>query len=417
MTNDNLSAKHRAAPIQNQRAFTTGKRNNFSRPLHGFTLVELLVVIAIIGVLVALLLPAVQAAREAARRTQCINNMKQLGLGCVNYESARGTFPPGRESPDWIVDITTGTPSGNHTSHDSVDQSRNARTGFYSVHVRVLPYMEANNVYDLIDFEIAQSKRMLDGGGNVFNVNYDAYNTAQSMFLCPSDSNIETGVSENNYRVNFGGSTPGAGARDRNNNTRIEPRNRDLWHCGGNGAFTITSNGKGLGARAFVDGLSNTAFVSERVSGTGNSEGSEVTTADFWTSPARPDEQSVETSVDELYGGCLQQATPDQFTFYGPGRWLPGSSYSNGWPFAGYDSSQYNHVAPPNWQFVDCGMTSAISDTPGEHAIVAARSPHPGTVNLAFGDGHISTISDDVDLEVWRAVGSRNGEEVVSIDL
>ena len=74
---------------------------NMIRKSSGFTLVELLVVIAIIGVLVALLLPAVQAAREAARRTQCINNIKQMGLGAVNYESAHGSFPPGRLYPDW----------------------------------------------------------------------------------------------------------------------------------------------------------------------------------------------------------------------------------------------------------------------------------------------------------------------------
>lgn len=383
------------------------------RRSRGFTLVELLVVIAIIGVLVALLLPAIQAAREAARRTQCVNNIKQMALGCVNYESAHQAFPPGRENPDWITDVTSGQASGSHTNYTGVQQTSQQRTGFYSVHIRILPFMEANNIYQLIDFDIAQTKQMLQSG-NIYNVNYDAYNSAQSIFLCPSDANVELGVTENNYRVNFGGSTPGAGARTRNNQTRIEPRGRDLWHCGGNGAFTISDNGKGVGARQFVDGLSHTAFVSERVKGTGASPGTQPTLADMSTSPARPDSQAVDGfTVDQLFADCAQPRQADGFTFYGAGRWLAGEDFSNGWPFAGYDSTQYNHVAPPNWEFVDCGLTSSISDTPGEHAIIAARSDHPGTVVVAFGDGHTETVSDDIDLLVWRAMGSRNGEDTI----
>ena len=96
------------------------------------------------------------------------------------------------------------------------------------------------------------------------------------------------------------------------------------------------------------------------------------------------------------------------------GRWPAGSDWSNGWPFAGYDATQYNHVAPPNWDGYDCGGFSSIPDTPGEHAIIAARSTHTGIVNVAFGDGHIAAVSDSVDLNVWRAAGSRNGEEVVN---
>ena len=114
-----------------------------------------------------------------------------------------------------------------------------------------------------------------------------------------------------------------------------------------------------------------------------------------------------------------QSAPPaiDNYNFNGAGRWLEGSDWSNGWPFAGYDSTQYNHVAPPNWSAIDCGAFSSIPDTPGEHAIIAARSEHPGVVNVCFGDGHVSTATDGVDLTVWRALGSRNGGESVSAEL
>src|SRR5690349_568067 len=109
----------------------------------GFTLVELLVVIAIIGVLVALLLPAVQAAREAARRTTCVNNLKQMGLAAANYESAKGVFPPGRLNPDYAVG---GTPQSSYTNYNNVTQDANTKTGFYSVHIWLLPYMEQANI-------------------------------------------------------------------------------------------------------------------------------------------------------------------------------------------------------------------------------------------------------------------------------
>jgi len=380
----------------------------------GFTLVELLVVIAIIGVLVALLLPAIQAAREAARRTQCINNVKQMGLGAVNYESAHGVFPPGRLRPDMETRSGQGWVETRSGSSYPNNWSPNVRFNNFSVHIWILPYMEANNVYQLIDFSRGQHKRMLSGGTPV-NPHYDAYATAHGMFLCPSDGKFERIISENSYRSNFGGSTPFAGASDSSTPAiAVEVVNIATGiPAGGNGAFTYGF--KGLKASEYTDGLSRTAFFSERVSGSG---------LDMATTP--PTKYDIiglgqgnevgRMNIDTVFQQCLaaaQNPTADGRNLAGAGRWLPGDDWSNGWPFAGYDASQYNHVAPPNWAGQDCGTHSGIPDVAYEHAIMTARSEHPGTVVVVFGDGHTETISDDIDLLVWRALGTRNGGETV----
>lgn len=374
----------------------------------GFTLVELLVVIAIIGVLVALLLPAVQAARESARRTQCINNLKQMGLAAANYESARGVFPPGRLDPDWVDE--NGNVKTGHTQYSALGPGTlDHKTGFYSVHIWILPYMEATNVYNLIDFNIAQIKEVLPLSENP---NSQAYLTANNLFICPSDANTTEVLSANNYRSNFGGSTPGAGYSVAFTSVS---RSTDRWPVSGNGAFSIGK--KGLRAGEYSDGLSNTAFFSERIKGSTSSDDipdrASMIRCPFESFRAR---DSFEPNFLSASFENYTPAPTGGHTFNHAGQLHEEEGFSNGWPFAGYDSSQYNHVAPPNWSGQDCGV-SFISDAPQEHAIIAARSDHPGVVNVSFGDGHTATVSDDVDLQVWRAVGSRNGEEAISIEL
>jgi len=369
----------------------------------GFTLVELLVVIAIIGVLVALLLPAIQAAREAARRTQCVNNLKQMGLAAANYESARGRFPPGRLFPDRAR--ADGTIITGYTNYEQPAINLTDRNGFYSVHIWLLPYMEANNVYQLINFDVAHTKKML----RPTNTNFEAFNTAQGLFICPSDGNTGVIISENSYRTNFGGATPGAGAAALTATMTIsdlEPSTRDVWAPNGNGAFAFGE--RGMRAGEYTDGLSKTAFFSERVKGGGETGTIPPTRFDMIRCPGtlqtnRPFEQVFEAATNH-------PRQPDSFVFTEAGRFI--GDWSNGWPFAGYDSTQYNHVAPPNWVGQDCGV-NFIPDTPAEHAIVAARSDHPGVVVVVFGDGHTETVSDDVDLFVWRAMGTRNGGETI----
>lgn len=380
-----------------------------SRSRAGFTLVELLVVIAIIGILVGLLLPAVQAAREAARRMQCSNNLKQMGLAVFNYESAHKKFPPGRMAPDWV---RGGSARSSYTNYNSVQQGAGSTdwTGFRSVHMFILPFMEQTNIYNLIDFGAPSAVRMTRNGVPE-NTNYTAYANAAGLFNCPSDPNTDTVISENNYRYNFGGSTPYAGALDSNNNDNTNARFMSL-SCRGNGAFTI---GEALRVGTHTDGLSNTVFFAERNKGSGNDLGNQApdNRFDMITMPGRT---RGLLDPDLVANNCLANPGPSRFHFNSAGRWLSGSDFSNGWPFGFYSSTMYNHVVPPNWSGLDCGTWSAIPDAPGEHAIVAARSMHTGGVNASMGDGSVHFVSENIDTLTWRALGTRDGGEVASIE-
>lgn len=376
----------------------------------GFTLVELLVVIAIIGVMVGLLLPAVQAAREAARRMECSNNVKQMMLGLHNYESTYRKFPAGRLLPDWK---DNGNPNGrlSYTNYNTVNQTPGSGhwTGFRSVHSAILPYMEQVNLYDMIDFSVPTAVRLTTNGVPT-NPNFPAYSQAAGLFLCPSDPNTGTVVSENNYRWNFGGATPFAGAENTRNNSNVTATVGTL-RAGGNGAFTI---GTAFAGSAITDGLSNTVFLAERTKGSGSDlRASPPPLEDIVTAPGRSNRMWL---PDELLQNCSTTHGPNRFHFNSAGRWLPGSDFSNGWPFSFYSSTLYNHVASPNWRFNDCGTWSAIPDAPGEHAIISARSKHSGGVNAGMGDGSVRFFTESIDLLLWRGLGTRNGGEVVSVE-
>jgi prepilin-type N-terminal cleavage/methylation domain-containing protein/prepilin-type processing-associated H-X9-DG protein len=321
----------------------------------GFTLIELLVVIAIIAVLIALLLPAVQTAREAARRIQCVNNLKQIGLACHNYTDSLGCFP-----------MSMGFDAPGFGYPEPVS---------YSGLSMLLPYMEQSVVFNSINYSIHRA----DPGNNT------AMATAVNTFLCPSDpqqTNLPPGQAGENYHPNSGnGIQYVSGVSDPwGFNTTLPPFN---------GPFYPVSSTK---IAEITDGTSNTAAFSEMGLGDMSNAIATEKTDQFWpqTWPATPDQaisdcQSFPAS-NLAYQGLSTDGVP----------WLEGST-----------SAMYNHVNVPN-------KRSCIF--PPGRIMNTANSYHPGGVNVALCDGSVRFFKDAINLSVWRALGSRNGGEIVSAD-
>ena len=260
----------------------------------GFTLIELLVVIAIIAILIALLLPAVQQAREAARRAQCRNNLKQIGLAIHNYESSHKLFPPGRLGFPMV----------------------------FSVQAHILPYLDGANLYNLIDFNVAPS---FGPPSTPITRNEIAVRTLIPLYLCPSDFGRVPGqdFAPTNYVATTGSGTGAANSI----NT-------------GDGVMYSRSS---IRFRDVTDGMSNTACFGEHMLGVGGNPSSPA-----GGPPGKPDGE-----VLELPGGT---ATTTAACIIGGGNWsgLRGAKWMNGH----YGDTLYNHFYPPNAQQFDCGNAS-----------------------------------------------------------
>lgn len=317
----------------------------------GFTLVELLVVIAIIGVLVALLLPGIQAAREAARRTQCLNNLRQLGLALENYESSHRRFPP--------TDITEGASTG------------------LSIHARLLPYVEEANLAALVDVTKAYDAPANDA----------ARMTRISMFQCASanDQQLPMNVSLRNtgaatsYHANHGSGILWSIASSPDNPLHaFWPPNGPMYRNSRTGPKDVT------------DGLSHTAAFSERVMGDGsNSVSTEISdTYQPGTYPANADQ-----AVRDCNAIDIRDLAHQRFSDVG----MP-------WIRAYHSTTIYYHVNTPNGR--SCMFPPGLIMT-------TASSHHPGGVNLVMCDSSARFVSENVDVQTWRAAGSRNGGEVV----
>jgi len=321
----------------------------------GFTLIELLVVIAIIAILVALLLPAVQQAREAARRTQCKNNLKQLGIALHNYHDTFNCFPPA------------------HIRTQSAIPANNTLTGWrgFSAHSMLLPYIEQTNLYNSIDF----------------NTYFDApQNTAPrrtriQAFLCPSDAPFTTAETGNNSYPGSMGTNLG----------------QYVTQAFRNGVFNFDVT---IRMRDIYDGTSNTVAFGEQLIGDNNGAayrpGDVVRGIAFAGNAQKPTQVELDTYGNACLGGI-------------------GNHHSHGgreWAIGMPAQTLFNTVAVPNWRFPSCQTCTGCGwmDSQG---VFPARSRHTGGVQICLADGGVRFVSENVDLNTWQNVGSINGSEVV----
>jgi prepilin-type N-terminal cleavage/methylation domain-containing protein/prepilin-type processing-associated H-X9-DG protein len=372
----------------------------------GFTLIELLVVIAIIAVLIALLLPAVQSAREAARRAQCTNNLKQLGLAAHNYISINNVYP---------------SQSIQNTTTWSWEPSWVAA---------ILPMMEQTPMYNAINFnlpmlEIGFVSPVATGG----TANSTAGLATILSLLCPSESlnhpiSFGGDWAQSNYAGNYGG--PGMITSC---NGIIVPSKGDQ--------FVSSPNLGPVSIAAVVDGTSNTAMFSEHLLGAGN--GLDGLTPGYVSpyvagtllakrclfqvnsvSPL-PDKGGAGLAVaQQLVSACKSI----------PGGTVPAEDAGTGYAWLytqGFDTMNvsYSHVMTPN--SYSCtgaesgffgGQGNFTSDSSGGGWLGAssATSNHPGGINVGMGDGSVKFIKDSVSIQAWWGLGTRNQGEIVSSD-
>jgi prepilin-type processing-associated H-X9-DG protein len=327
---------------------------NPPRQRAALTIVELMVAMSVISLLAAILLPAVQAARENSRRGHCLNNLREIVQACAAHESARGEFP-----------YTSVTFFENHKFHPAC-----------SPHARLLPYLEQGATYseiDFADYPIDDASAPLYSAHNGGLISFSI-----GVFRCPSDSGLPGG---NNYRACMGFG-PGI----------FTPKETTQCTDPGNstGAF---ANGRAVKAAEFLDGLANTVMFSERVMG---SRGAYRPYSDYrvYLGPI--------CTVTDAVGTC---GSP----FVGPSDSNGGST----WLFGGWRQTWYNHILTPNSPIPDCN--SGPLSAGGGNGAYTARSYHPGGVNSALADGSARFVSEDVDAFVWRAISTRAGGEAQSL--
>ena len=326
-----------------------------------FTLVELLVVIAIIGVLVALLLPAVQAAREAARRSSCSNNLRQIALAVHNYESVVGTLPAST-----IVNLNTTSTTNNLA---------------WGVHGRILHFLEQGNLYDQVDISQPWDfQSAIDG-------------LKLPIYACPSDPESRRlrdpgGGKAKLYPTNYGFNLGVWFVYDPQTNT------------GGDGVFFPNSH---LRLAEVTDGTSNTLMVSE---------------VKAWQPYTRNGGPPSTNTPNDAATASTYVASGGEFKDTGHTEWPDGRVHHTGFTAAlapntkvPYATGGITYDADFNsWQEGRNGSAGRPT-----YAIVTSRSFHRGGVQSAFVDGSVRLIPQTIELQVWRGLATRNGGEAVAV--
>lgn len=337
-----------------------------TRNPHAFTLIELLVVIAVIGILMGLLLPAVQSAREAARRSACSNHLRQLAIALFGYESAHQRFPQ-----SYAALPGTATPVPNQ----------------WAARARLLPYLEQDNLHQLVDFNLPYSAQL-----NVAATRIPPY-------LCPSEVHDQVRVTSSgvprdypaNYAVNMG-------------TWRIwNPQDGSV----GDGAFHVNSRFR---AADFIDGLSQTLMAAEVKAYTPYLRNSVQDPGP--NVPATPDFLASFSAAasDTLMGPNLMDNT-------GQTEWADGLCQQSGFTTTFTPNQPVPYLFNGRPYDIDyVSYREGTHATRPSYAAITARSYHPGLVNVARMDGSIHSMPSSIDRVVWRSLGTRSGREVVELD-
>ncbi len=354
---------------------------NGSRRL-GFTLIELLVVIAIIAVLIALLLPAVQSAREAARRIQCTNNMKQIGLALHNYHSTLDSFPFG-EMPPGIG------PNG-----------QNGAWQYWGAVALIMPYMEQSALFTSLNFQYHAPS---DGP------NRTTYSLKVGAFLCPSDGFRYVDIC-NNYKASTG---TFAKVQDP---TKTNFGNGQGIPTDTNGMFTM---GKVYGIRDCTDGTSNTICFGEQLGGDGqrfkstpsDGVGGGMSGWNLLAATVTGDARVEYAMYQAMEQNCDRfgyKKTPVDNDAQYAGRYLT---------IGGFNFSLFNTIQPPNGAHVmGCRADCGPGCWPEQNGPAMATSAHPGGANFLMTDGSVRFLKNSVGQQTYWAIGTRNGGEVISSD-
>jgi prepilin-type N-terminal cleavage/methylation domain-containing protein/prepilin-type processing-associated H-X9-DG protein len=324
-----------------------------TRTTRGFTLIELLVVIAIIAVLIALLLPAVQAAREGARRAQCVNNMKQIGLAMHNYHQVNNSFCPGKMNYGWGTWV-----------------------------VFTLQYIEGGTLYNAWN----QGSNTTDPNGNILTYGSKANTTVSytriQTYSCPSDipDSLYGTMPMYNYAVNWGNTNVSQATQNDPFNSKVQ-----VTFGGAPFADETSSSGGVFGIQSIIDGTSNTLLASEVVQGQGAAAGVS---------------QGGQTTND-IRGFVIWGDATGFEALIPPNSTYPDIIYTQ------------QHCTYPYSINPPCVGTASPTYP---YSLYGSRGRHPGGVNSLFVDGHVQFIKNSINIQNWRALATTRMGEVISSD-